>query len=238
MNEVQLAVQNLTKRYGRTTAVHELSFTALPGRVTGFLGPNGAGKTTTIRALLGLLRPTSGQATIGGRTYAELDNPISTIGAVLDAVTAHPASTGRDHLRIICRAAGLPEGGVDRLLEQVGLTQAAHRRSSGYSLGMRQRLAIAAALVGRPQAFVLDEPANGLDPGGIRWLRGLIRELAEQGCTVLVSSHVLAEVEQFADDVVIITGGRLAAAAPLENLVSAHGGLEQAYLTLTEGLAT
>lgn len=236
MNGVRLAVERLAKRYRSTLAVNDLSFVAEPGRITGFLGPNGAGKTTTIRALLGLLRPTSGRATIGGRPYGELASPVRVVGAVLDMAQAHPASTGRDHLRVVCRAARLAESRVDDVLQQVGLAEAAGRRAGGYSLGMRQQLSIATALLGEPRALVLDEPANGLDPAGIRWLRDMIRGLAEQGCTVLVSSHVLAEVEQFADDVVIVSGGRLVTAAPLDELTSAHGGLEQAYLTLTEGL--
>ncbi len=234
----RLAVLNLTKRYGTKAAVHDLSFTAEPGRVTGLLGPNGAGKTTTLRALLGLLRPTKGEATIDGRRYPTLSNPITIVGAVLDAPVFYPGSSGRSHLRIICRAARLPESRADESLARVGLAGAATRGARGYSLGMRQRLGIAAALLGEPTALVLDEPANGLDPTGIRWLRGLLRELADAGCTVLVSSHVLSELSLVADDIVIIEAGRLVTAQPLARLVAVHGDLERAYVALTDGLVS
>jgi ABC-2 type transport system ATP-binding protein len=207
----RIVVSDLTKRYGDVAAVDGLSFTVEPGRVTGFLGPNGAGKTTTLRVLLGLATPTAGTATVAGVRYDHLPRPVRQVGAVLEGSAAHPGRTGRDHVRVICRAAGVPLARADEVLAVVGLTAAARRSVKGYSLGMRQRLAIAAALVGNPPVLVLDEPANGLDPEGIRWLRELLRGLAEHGRTVLVSSHLLAEVQALADDVVIIAHGRLVA---------------------------
>jgi len=218
-------VERLTKRFGAVEAVRDLSFSAEAGRVTGFLGPNGAGKSTTLRVLLGLVRPTEGSATFGGRRYAELDHPSRHVGAVLEDTAFHPGRSGRDHLRVLAAAGSL--GGrerdqrVDELLELVGIADAGRRRVKGYSLGMRQRLGIAAALLGDPEVLVLDEPANGLDPPGIRWLRGLIREQAAKGRTVLVSSHVLAEVAQSVDDVVVIAKGRLRAAGPLDRVLGA-----------------
>jgi ABC-2 type transport system ATP-binding protein len=179
------------------------------GRVTGFLGPNGAGKTTTLRMLLGLVTPTAGTATIGGRRYVEITDPIRQVGAVLEASSAHRGRTGRNHLRMICVAAGLPESRADEALELVGLTPAARRKFKGYSLGMRQRLGIAAAMLGDPRVLVLDEPANGLDPEGIRWMRDLLKALAAEGRTVLVSSHLLGEMQLLADDVVIMAAGKL-----------------------------
>jgi ABC-2 type transport system ATP-binding protein len=214
-----LEVESLTKRFGRVLAVDDLTFRAEPGRVTGFLGPNGAGKTTTLRALVGLLRPTSGSATVLGRPYRELDDPARSVGAVLEASGFHPGRTGRNHLRSVARAAGLPEARVDEVLGLVDLTDARSRRTRGYSLGMRQRLALATALLGDPQVLILDEPANGLDPQGIRWLRDLLRALASQGRTVLVSSHVLAEVAQLADDVVIIARGKFVTQSSVEDVV-------------------
>lgn len=210
-----IEVHELTKRFGPTVAVDSLSFRAEPGRVTGFLGPNGAGKTTTLRALLGLVEPTSGTASIGGRPFRELADPARTVGAVLEASGFHPGRSGRDHLRVVAATAGIPEARVAEVLEAVGLTGAADGRAGGYSLGMRQRLSLAAALLGDPEVLVLDEPANGLDPQGIRWLREYLRWLAGQGRTVLVSSHVLAEVEHTVDEVVIIAAGRLVVQAPL-----------------------
>jgi ABC-2 type transport system ATP-binding protein len=210
-DEGRIVVRGLTKDYDQIRAVDSLSFTAEPGRVTGFLGPNGAGKTTALRVLLGLAEPTAGTATIGGTNYADLAEPIRRVGAVLEASGAHPDRSGRDHLRIICQAAGLPLARADEVLGATGLGQAARRPAGEYSLGMRQRLALAAALLGDPQVLVLDEPANGLDPGGIRWMRDLLRALAAQGRTVLVSSHILAEMQQLADDVVIIAAGRAVA---------------------------
>jgi len=205
----EIVISHLTKVYKTVRAVDDLSFTVRPGRVTGFLGPNGAGKTTTLRMLLNLVRPTSGTATIGGTRYAHLHDPITHVGAVLEASSAHKGRTGRNHLRIICRAAGLPLSRADEVLGIVGLTPAAKRKFKGYSLGMRQRLGIAAALIGDPHVLILDEPANGLDPEGIRWMRDLLKMLASQGRTILVSSHLLSEMELLADDVVIIAAGKL-----------------------------
>ena len=217
-------VRGLTKRYGRVLAVDDLSFRAEPGRVTGFLGPNGAGKTTTLRVLLGLLRPTSGSATVLGRPYAELDQPARRVGAVLEANAFHPGRSGRNHLRTLASAAAIAESRVDEMLALVDLAGAAGRRAKGYSLGMKQRLALAGALLGDPEVLVLDEPANGLDPQGIRWLRDLLRGFAAEGRTVLVSSHVLAEMQQLADDVVIIARGRIVAQAGVGDVVGRAGG--------------
>ena len=218
-----IEVSHLTKRYGKVLAVDDLSFRAEPGRVTGFLGPNGAGKTTTLRSLVALLHPTSGDATILGRQYAELPDPVSTVGAILEANAFHPGRTGRNHLRTIARAGGIADGRVDEVLELVDLTAAANRRAKGYSLGMKQRLSLAGALLGDPEVLVLDEPANGLDPQGIRWLRDLLRSLAGKGRTVLVSSHVLTEMAQLADDVVIIAKGRLITQAPMADVLAGSG---------------
>ena len=215
---VPVAVQNLTKRFRAVTAVADLSFEVQPGRVTGFLGPNGAGKTTTLRILLGLVRPTAGRATIGGRTYGELTEPMRQVGAALEATGFHSGRTARDHLRVLAAAAGLPDTRVPQVIDQIGLAEAADRRVGEYSLGMRQRLALAAALLGDPPVLLLDEPANGLDPEGIAWLRGFLRHLAGQGRTVLISSHVLSEVQQTVDDVVIIARGRLVRQATLSDL--------------------
>jgi ABC-2 type transport system ATP-binding protein len=204
-----IEVANLTKRFGRTIAVDDLSFTIPRGRITGFLGPNGAGKTTTLRILLGLALPTSGRAAIAERRYRELESPLETVGAVLEASNYHPARSGRNQLRVLATAAGIPTARVNEVLNEVELTAAATRRVGGYSLGMRQRLSVAAALLGRPELLILDEPANGLDPEGIRWLRNFLRKFADDGGTVFVSSHVLAEVAQIADEVVIIHRGKL-----------------------------
>ncbi|TML40697.1 MAG: ATP-binding cassette domain-containing protein [Actinobacteria bacterium] len=206
-----IEVEHLTKRYRSAVAVDDLSFSVPRGRITGFLGPNGAGKTTTLRVLLGLALPTSGRATLAGRRYRELDAPLRTVGAVLEASNYHPARSGRNQLRVLAAAAGISRQRVDRVLTDVELTGAAKRRVGGYSLGMRQRLSVAAALLGEPELLVLDEPANGLDPEGIRWLRNFLRSFAEGGGTVFVSSHVLAEVSQLADEVVIIHRGKLVA---------------------------
>ncbi len=213
-----IEVAGLTKHFGPVTAVDDLTFTVAPGRVTGFLGPNGAGKTTTLRCLLGLVSPTRGSATFDGRAYAQLPDPTRTVGAALEASGFHPGRTGRNHLRTLAVAAGLPADQAEAALAQVGMLDAADRRVAGYSLGMRQRLALAAALLGDPQVLVLDEPANGLDPEGIAWLRGFLRHVAGTGRTVLLSSHVLAEVAQTVDDVVIIDRGRLVRAGPLTEL--------------------
>jgi ABC-2 type transport system ATP-binding protein len=212
-----VAIEGLTKRFGAVTAVDDLTFTVAPGRVTGFLGPNGAGKTTTLRLLLGLATPDAGTATIGGIDYARRPRPAHHIGAALEAASFHPGRTARDHLRVYAPQVGVPDSRCDEVLAMVGL-DAADRRVGGFSLGMRQRLALAATLLGDPQVLLLDEPANGLDPEGIAWLRQFLRYLAGQGRTVLVSSHVLSEVEQTVDDVVIISGGCLVKACSLAEL--------------------
>jgi ABC-2 type transport system ATP-binding protein len=226
MSDGQIVVSGLTKQYRKVRAVDNLSFTVQPGRVTGFLGPNGAGKTTTLRMVLNLVRPTAGTATIGGQRYADLRNPIRHVGAVLEASSAHKGRTGRNHLRIICMSAGIPLERADEVLEIVGLTPAAKRKFKGYSLGMRQRLGIAAALIGDPHVLILDEPANGLDPEGIRWMRGLLKTLANQGRTILVSSHLLSEMELLADDIVIIAAGQLVRQGTVSDVVDsmAHAG--------------
>ncbi|MGW9585249.1 ATP-binding cassette domain-containing protein [Microbacterium sp. NPDC055455] len=204
-----LEFSDVTKRFGAVTAVSGLTAQVEPGRVTGFLGPNGAGKTTTLRILLGLVRATGGRATIGGRRYADLDRPLHAVGAVLEASSFHPGRTAAAHLTIYAQAAGIARGRVDEVLGLVGLSDAAGRKVGGYSLGMRQRLGLAYALLGDPGTLVLDEPANGLDPEGIRWMRGFLRQLAAEGRTVLVSSHLLAEVQQTVDALLIIARGRL-----------------------------
>jgi len=215
---LRIVVSGLTKRFGSLVAVDHLDFTVEPGRVTGFLGPNGAGKTTTLRMLLGLVQPNSGTATIGGRAYRDLPHPLGTVGAALESTNFHPGRSGRDHLRVLAAAGGIPDRRVDELLELVGIPAAAGKRAGGYSMGMRQRLGLAAAMLGDPQVLVLDEPANGLDPEGIRWLRQFLRHLAAEGKTVLVSSHMLSEVEQTVDDVVIIANGRSVAQGPIDSL--------------------
>ncbi|MBI1376279.1 MAG: ATP-binding cassette domain-containing protein [Frankiales bacterium] len=219
-----IEVSGLTKRFGSVLAVDDLTFSVAPGRVTGFLGPNGAGKTTTLRCLLGLVTPTSGQATIGGRRYDHIPAPVRTVGSALEATGFHPGRSARNHLRILARAGGVEERRADETLALVGLEDSASRAVGGFSLGMRQRLQLAAALLGDPGVLVLDEPANGLDPEGIAWLRAFLRHLAGQGRTILVSSHVLSEVEQTVDDVVIIARGRLVRQCPLTELTeSSHG---------------
>ncbi len=219
-----IAVENLTKRYRGTTAVDGLSFSVPKGRITGFLGPNGAGKTTTLRILLGLALPTSGTARIEGRRYRELASPLATVGAVLEASNYHPARSGRNHLRVLATAAGISQTRVDETLAEVELTGAASRRVGAYSLGMRQRLSVAGALLGEPELLVLDEPANGLDPEGIRWLRNFLRSYAERGGTVFVSSHVLPEIAQIADEVVIIHRGKLVAHESVAELTARATG--------------
>ncbi len=219
-----IELHDLTKRFGDVTAVDGVSLEIGEGTVTGFLGPNGAGKTTTLRMLLGLVRPTSGSATIGGRTYGELPRPMHTVGASLEASSFHPGRTALDHLRVYAPQAGVPDARCREVLAIVGLDGVAKRRVGGYSLGMRQRLALAGALLGDPRALVLDEPANGLDPQGMRWLRDFLRGLASEGRTVLVSSHVLAEVSQLADDVVIINRGRFVAQSSVAEVTARAGG--------------
>jgi len=206
-----IEVSGLTKRFGEHRAVDDLSFTAPAGKVTGVVGPNGAGKTTTFRCLLGLARPTSGAALIDGLPYRELPQPRRQVGAVLEAMGFHPARSGRNHLRVLARAAGIDQARIDGLLELVGLAGAADRRVGGYSLGMRQRLGLAAAMLGDPSTVVLDEPVNGLDPAGVAWARRLLRAWADEGRTVVVSSHLLTELAQVADRVVVIQNGRLVA---------------------------
>ena len=215
-----ITVQGLTKRFGDVLAVDQLSFQVDEGTVAGFLGPNGAGKTTTLRMLLGLVAPTSGTAAVCGRRYRDLPDPARRVGAVLEAGGFHPGRSARDHLRIQATAAGLPQTRVDQVLEQTGLAGAGRRRVGGFSLGMRQRLGLAAALLGDHDVLVLDEPANGLDPEGVHWLRGLVRGLADQGRTVLVSSHLLAEVAQTVDQVVIIDKGRLVTQVAMAELTA------------------
>jgi ABC-2 type transport system ATP-binding protein len=215
----QIVVSGLTKHYRTVRAVDDLSFTVEPGRVTGFLGPNGAGKTTTLRMLLNLVTPNAGTATIGGRRYADLDQPLRHVGAILEASSAHKGRTGINHLRVICAAAGLPKRRADEALQLVGLTPAAKRKFKGYSLGMKQRLGIAAAMLGDPRVLLLDEPANGLDPEGIRWMRGFLKGLATEGRTVLVSSHLLSEMQLLADDVVIIAAGRLVRQGTIDEVI-------------------
>ncbi|WP_405926398.1 ATP-binding cassette domain-containing protein [Streptomyces sp. NBC_00035] len=215
-------VQDLTKEYGSTRAVDQLTFSVLPGRVTGFLGPNGAGKSTTMRLVLGLDRPTSGTATIGGRAYADIHEPLRHVGALLDAQAPHGSRTARNHLRALAASNRIPERRVDAVLEEVGLASVARRRVKTYSLGMRQRLGVAGALLGDPPVVLLDEPSNGLDPEGIIWMRELMRELAREGRTVLVSSHLMNETASFADHLVVLGRGRLLADTPMRGFIDAR----------------
>jgi ABC-2 type transport system ATP-binding protein len=219
-----VAAEQLTKRFGSVLAVDDLTFTLDRGSITGFLGPNGAGKTTTLRMLLGLVRPTAGSARVFGRRYRELVDPARQVGAVLEAADFHPGRTGREHLMTLAIAGRFPAARVDEVLALVELAPAARRRVGGYSLGMRQRLGLAAALLGDPELLILDEPANGLDPEGVHWLRSFLRGFAAEGKTVFVSSHVLAEVAQTVDRVVIINKGRLVTIAPLEELTARMAG--------------
>jgi ABC-2 type transport system ATP-binding protein len=228
----------LTKRYGELTALGGVSFSLERGTVTGFLGPNGAGKTTTLRLLLGLAEPTAGEALVFGRRYRELEQPVLRVGAVLESADFHPSRNGRDHLGTLALAAGLPLGRVEEVLALVELTGAAKRRVRTYSLGMRQRLGLAGALLGDPALLILDEPANGLDPAGVHWLRNFLQTLARQGRTVLVASHLLAEVAQTVDQVLIIDHGRLLASGRLDELTRDGRTLEDVYLELTAGKAS
>ncbi|MER5627736.1 ATP-binding cassette domain-containing protein [Streptosporangium sp. NPDC002544] len=225
-----ISVTHLGKSFGEVRAVDDLSFTVERGTLTAFLGPNGAGKTTTLRMILGLVAPTGGTATIGGTAYRDLDRPVATVGAVLESTAFHPGLSARAHLEALRLAAGLDPACVAHALEQVDLTAAADRRVRGFSLGMRQRLALASALLGDPEILILDEPANGLDPAGMRWLRGFLRAYTHQGRTVLVSTHVLAEIRQIADHVIILTAGRLAWQGPL----TPQTDLEELYVKVTE----
>ena len=221
-----IQVESLTKRFRKTVAVDDLSFKVREGAITGFLGPNGAGKTTTLRVILGLVHPTAGRATVMGRLYRQLESPTQQVGAVLEATDFHPGRSGRNHLRVLAAATGLPRSRVEEVLQVVDLQGAAGRRAGGYSLGMRQRLSLAGALLGDPRILVLDEPANGLDPQGIRWLREFLRSLAAEGRTIFISSHVLAEVEQIVDEVVIIHRGKFVVQATTAELVArAAGGI-------------
>ncbi len=216
-----IRVTNLTKRYGARTAVDDLSFDVAAGRVTGFVGPNGAGKSTTMRAMVGLTRPDAGEVRYDGHRYIDLATPASVVGSVLDARSVHPGRNARDHLRATAALSGLPTELVGEALAAVGLTSVARRRAGGFSLGMRQRLALATALLGRPRVLLLDEPANGLDPDGIRWLRAHLRDFADRGGTVFVSSHLIGELAMFVDDLVVIGGGRLLGAGPLDTFTAA-----------------
>jgi ABC-2 type transport system ATP-binding protein len=228
-----IEISGLTKRFADVTAVDHVSFTVDQGSVTGFLGPNGAGKTTTLRMLLGLVTPTAGRATINGRPYRELPAPLHAVGAALESSSAYPGRTARSHLRITALAGGAPRRRVEEILELTGLADAAGRRVGRFSLGMKQRLGLAAALLCDPEILILDEPANGLDPEGVRWLRQLLRRLAGEGRTVLVSSHILAEVAQTVDRVVILDHGRLVTQAPLADLTAGGRDLEDIFLNLT-----
>jgi ABC-2 type transport system ATP-binding protein len=225
--------RGLTKTFGRAAAVRDLSFAAPAGAVTGFLGPNGSGKTTTLRMLLGLVRPTAGAALITGVPYQRLARPRRRVGALLEATGFHPGRRARDHLAVLAAAGGLPDRRVDEVLGQTGLAESAGRRVREFSLGMRQRLGIAAALLGNPPVLLLDEPANGLDPAGISWLRELLRALAAEGRTVVVASHVLGEVAQVASEVVIVSAGQLRFAGPLAEVGGTGDALESAFLRLT-----
>jgi ABC-2 type transport system ATP-binding protein len=231
-----IEVSHLTKAFGGRTAVSDVSFSVASGEVFGFLGPNGAGKTTTLRMLLGLVRPDDGIATINGKAYRDLGEPLHQVGAVLEASGFYPGRTARTHLRIQAMAGLCDLSRIDDVLELVDLASAANRRVGGFSLGMRQRLGLASALLADPEVLILDEPANGLDPDGVRWLRDLLRGLAAEGCTVLVSSHILAEVAQTVDSVVILNHGRLVAQSSLAELTLGAEDLEDAFLRLTKGM--
>ncbi|MBT5398367.1 MAG: ABC transporter ATP-binding protein [Micrococcales bacterium] len=229
-----IAIEGLVKTYGKQNAVDNLTANVQKGRITGFLGPNGAGKSTTLRCLVGLSKPTSGSVTINERPYRELENPLSKVGTVLDSRGFHPALTGRQNLRVVAAAAGIDDSRVDDVLEMVELTEAAGRKMKKYSLGMKQRLALAGAILGDPEILILDEPANGLDPAGIAWLRNFLRHLAQGGRTILVSSHQLAEMQHTVDDVLIINKGKLIASGTKEQVMG-DGTLEEAFLKLTGG---
>jgi ABC-2 type transport system ATP-binding protein len=219
-----IEVEGLSKTFGSTVAVDDLTFSVQPGKITGFLGPNGAGKSTTMRAILGLVRPTAGTATVLGRRYSDLDEPARRVGTLLETFDAHPGRSGRNHLRVLALATGIPRSRVDEVLGLVDLREAGKRRVKGYSLGMRQRLGLAAALLADPEVLVLDEPANGLDPQGMRWLRDFLRSLAGEGRTILISSHVLAEVAQTVDEVVIIHRGKLVRQAAMGEVEAMAAG--------------
>ena len=230
-----LSIDGLSKRHGSRTVLSDVTFGARPGRVTGFLGPNGAGKSSTLRVLLGLDRATSGTALIDGRPYRSLPHPLRTVGSMLDGSGAHRSRTARNHLAWVARSNGISRRRIDDVLEQVELAGAGRTRVGKFSLGMGQRLGLAAALLGEPAVLVLDEPVNGLDPAGIRWLRGLLRGHADAGGTVLLSSHLMSEVAETADDLVVITAGAVVAAGPLEQVTAGYASLEDAFFGLTGG---
>jgi ABC-2 type transport system ATP-binding protein len=235
MSDTTIEVDGLCKRFGHTLALDGVSFSVAPGTVTGFVGPNGAGKSTTMRIILGLDSPERGTATVGGRPYASLTHPMRRLGSLLDAGALQPSRSGRNHLLWIARSQHLPASRVDQVVDLVGLGRAARRRAGDYSLGMRQRLGIAAAMLGDPPMLIMDEPFNGMDPEGIIWMRSFLRELAAEGRAVLVSSHLLSELPDVADHVVVIGRGRVLADGPLPELMTGGESLEDAYLRLTTG---
>jgi ABC-2 type transport system ATP-binding protein len=232
-----IEVRELRKRYGPAVALDGMTFTALPGRVTGFAGPNGAGKSTTMRVILGLDRPDSGTALVEGRAYRSLEHPLRHVGSLLDASALQPGRSARSHLRWLACSQDLPARRVGEVLELTGLSAVAGRRAGGYSLGMRQRLGVAAALLGDPPALMFDEPFNGMDPEGIVWLRGFLRSLAGQGRTVLVSSHLMSELQDAADHVIVVGRGRVITDSPIAEILSRWRSLEDAYLELTRDSA-
>jgi ABC-2 type transport system ATP-binding protein len=235
MSDITIEVDGLRKRFGHTVALDGVSFTVAPGTVTGFVGPNGAGKSTTMRVILGLDSAEHGTALVGGRPYASLTHPMREVGSLLDAGALQPSRSGRNHLLWIARSQRLPAGRVDEVAALVGLGRAARRKAGGYSLGMRQRLGIAAAMLGEPPILIMDEPFNGMDPEGIIWMRSFLRGLAGEGRAVLVSSHLLSELPGVADQVVVIGRGRVLADGPLQELTNGETSLEDAYLRLTTG---
>jgi len=232
-----ITVRQLTKRYRSTLALDEVSFTVVPGRVTGFLGPNGAGKTTTLRIVMGLQTPTGGRAEIDGRAYRSLGHPLREVGSLLDAAAVHPGRTAENHLRFLAASNDIARRRVVEVLDSTGLADVARRRVGAYSLGMRQRLGIAVALLGDPPVLVFDEPLNGLDPEGIHWFRNLMRTFATEGRTVFVSSHLISEIARTADHLIVLGRGRVLADCAVDALVHGPGSLEQAYLTLTGSAA-
>ena len=233
-----LSISGLSKRHGSRTVLSDVTFQARPGRVTGFVGPNGAGKSSTLRILLGMDRPTAGAALVDGRPYRKLRDPLRAVGSMLDGSGAHRSRTARNHLTWVARAGGIPKRRVPEVLDQVGLADAGRTRVGRFSLGMGQRLGLAAALLGEPAALVLDEPVNGLDPEGIRWIRGLLRGHADAGGTVLLSSHLMGEVAEIADDLVVIAGGRIVTAGPLDQVIAGYATLEDAFFALTAAAGT